>query len=160
MTRKAKKRSGKKHEESLPFWKTKTLSEMTQREWESLCDGCGKCCLLKLEDWDTGKVDYTDVACRGLNTTTCQCNFYEKRKQEVPDCIVLRPAMVKRFGWLPRTCAYRLVAEGKDLEWWHPLVSGDPQTVHEAGVSVKGRAVSESDVDEDRIQDHIVKWPK
>jgi len=143
-----------------PFWKTKTLAEMTPEEWESLCDGCGKCCLLKLEDWDTGVVSHTDVACRGLDTKTCRCNFYANRKQEVPDCIVLRPHMVKRFTWLPRTCGYRLVAEGKNLEWWHPLVSGDPDTVHQAGISVSGRAVSESDVDENRIGDHIVKWPK
>lgn len=145
---------------AAPFWKTRRLTEMSQKEWESLCDGCGKCCLLKLEDGRTGKVDYTDVACRGLDTQSCKCNFYANRKDHVPDCIVLRPAMVARFRWLPGTCAYRLVAEGKDLEWWHPLVSGDPETVHESGVSVRDRAVSESGVDEDRLEDHIVKWPK
>lgn len=149
-----------KSDDAAPFWKTKTLAEMSQKEWESLCDGCGKCCLLKLEDWHTGKIDYTNVACRGLDTQSCKCNFYANRQDHVPDCIVLRPAMVKRFKWLPGTCAYRLVAEGKDLEWWHPLVSGDPETVHESGVSVRGRAVPESDVDEDRIEDHIVKWLK
>ena len=143
-----------------PFWKRKRLEEMTSAEWESLCDGCGKCCLLKLEDWDSGKVSYTDVACRGLNLGSCQCNFYATRKKEVPDCIVLRPELVSQFKWLPRTCAYRLVAEGKDLAWWHPLVSGDPETVHEAGISVRGRVHSETAVDDDEIEDHIVKWPE
>ncbi len=142
----------------VPFWKRKRLDEMTRDEWESLCDGCGKCCLLKLEDYDSGKVSYTDVACRGLNLHSCRCNFYENRKKEVPDCIVLRPAMVSRFKWLPKTCAYRLVAEGKDLAWWHPLVSGDPETVHQAGISVRGRACSEEGIDGDEIEDHIVKW--
>ncbi len=161
--RKAAKERGRKTDADkteLPFWKTRTLAEMSQAEWESLCDGCGKCCLLKLEDGRTGKVDYTDVACRGLDTQTCRCNVYENRKKEVPDGIVLRPFRVRRFNWLPGTCAYRLVAEGKELEWWHPLVSGSRQTVHEAGISVRGRAVSESAVDEDDIEDHIVKWPK
>lgn len=142
----------------VPFWKRKRLDEMTHAEWESLCDGCGKCCLLKLEDPDTGVVSYTDVACRGLNLKSCRCNFYENRKREVPDCIVLRPALVNRFKWLPKTCAYRLVAEGKDLAWWHPLVSGDPETVHQAGISVRDRAHSEEAIDEDEIEDHIVKW--
>ena len=98
------------HAEESPFWKRKTLKEMTPTEWESLCDGCGKCCLLKLEDWETGDVSYTDVSCRGLDHTSCQCKFYTTRKQEVTDCIVLKPAMVKRFSWLPGTCAYRLIS--------------------------------------------------
>ncbi len=148
------------HAEESPFWKRKTLKEMTPTEWESLCDGCGKCCLLKLEDWETGDVSYTDVSCRGLDHTSCQCKFYTTRKQEVTDCIVLKPAMVKRFSWLPGTCAYRLISEGKDLAWWHPLVSGDPESVHEAGISVRGRVQSESDVDEDALGDHIVAWPE
>ncbi len=158
-TLRGKKRSAA-HADEAPFWKRKTLKQMTRTEWESLCDGCGKCCLLKLEDWETGDVSYTDVACRGLDHTSCQCKFYTTRKREVPDCIVLKPEMVARFSWLPGTCAYRLIAEGKDLAWWHPLVSGDPETVHEAGISVRGRVRCESDVDEDAIGDHIVTWPE
>lgn len=159
-SKRARDKAAKATRETAPFWKRKRLDEMTSEEWESLCDGCGKCCLLKLEDAESGEVSYTDVACRGLNLHSCRCNFYANRKAKVPDCIVLRPEMVKRFRWLPRTCAYRLVAEGKDLEWWHPLVSGDPESVHRAGISVRGRARSESVVDEDEIQDHIVKWPE
>jgi uncharacterized cysteine cluster protein YcgN (CxxCxxCC family) len=158
-TARGAKRKRARHEE-LPFWKSKTLDQMDKAEWESLCDGCGKCCLLKLEDWDSGKVSYTSVACRGLDGHTCRCKFYPTRKQEVSDCIALRPALVNKFDWLPSTCAYRLVAEKKDLEWWHPLVSGDPETVHEAGISVRGRTQSESDIDEDDIGDHIVTWPE
>jgi uncharacterized cysteine cluster protein YcgN (CxxCxxCC family) len=144
---------------SLPFWKRKSLEEMTREEWESLCDGCGKCCLLKLEDWDTAEVSYTSIACRGLDTDTCRCKFYSRRKQEVHDCIVLKPEMVERFSWLPGTCAYRLIAEGKDLFDWHPLVSGDPDSVHRAGISVRGRATSE-EVAGDQLEDFIVDWPK
>ena len=143
----------------IPFWKRKTLTEMTRDEWESLCDGCGKCCLLKLEDWDTAEVSYTSVACRGLDSKTCQCKFYDRRKEEVSDCIVLRPAMVPVFPWLPSTCAYRLIHEGKDLEDWHPLVSGDPQSVHRAGISVKGKTVDEEEAG-DELDDYIVKWPE
>ncbi len=142
-----------------PFWKTKTLGEMTGAEWESLCDGCGRCCLLKLEDWDTAEVSYTSIACRGLDLKTCQCKFYSRRKREVHDCIVLTPEMVEQFTWLPQTCAYRLIAEGKELEDWHPLVSGDPQSVHTAGVSVCGRATCEDLVGEE-LDDFIVDWPK
>lgn len=144
---------------ALPFWKTKTLAEMTREEWESLCDGCGKCCLLKLEDWDTAEVSYTSIACRGLDTKTCRCKFYPRRKEEVHDCIVLTPDMVEKFTWLPRTCAYRLIYEGKDLFDWHPLVSGDPESVHAAGISVRGRAVSEEEAGE-ALEDFIVDWPK
>lgn len=143
----------------LPFWKRKTLDEMTREEWESLCDGCGKCCLLKLEDWDTAEVSYTSIACRGLDLQTCRCTFYSRRKREVPDCIVLAPGMVQKFTWLPGTCAYRLIAEGKDLEDWHPLVSGDPESVHRAGISVRGRATSEKGAGDD-LEEFIVDWPK
>lgn len=146
---------------SLPFWKRKSLVEMTVEEWESLCDGCGKCCLLKLEDWDTAEISFTSIACRGLDTETCRCRFYDRRKEEVSDCIVLRPAMVPGFPWLPSTCAYRLVYEGQDLPHWHPLISGDPETVHEAGISVRGRVTSENDTDDDEnLEDHVVTWPK
>jgi len=142
-----------------PFWIRKTLGEMTREEWESLCDGCGKCCLLKLEDWDTAEISYTSIACRGLDLNSCACKFYSRRKQEVHDCIVLTPELVENFTWLPQTCAYRLVAEGKNLEDWHPLVSGDPESVHQAGISVRGRTTSE-EVAGDELEEFIVDWPK
>ncbi len=139
-----------------PFWKTRTLEEMTRAEWESLCDGCGLCCLNKLEDADTGEVAFTSVACRWLDLGTCRCTDYANRLSNVPDCISLTPARVRELDWLPVSCAYRLVAKGDDLAWWHPLVSGDPQSVHRAGVSVRGRAVPESYADD--LEDFIVDW--
>ncbi|HKJ73030.1 MAG TPA: YcgN family cysteine cluster protein [Alphaproteobacteria bacterium] len=139
-----------------PFWKAKTLAEMTSEEWESLCDGCGKCCLHKLEDWDTGEVSYTNVACRLLDLGSCQCGNYKERKRLVPDCLILTSAAVAEMDWLPETCAYRLVAAGKDLAWWHPLVSGNPETVHQAGISVRGRVISERRAGD--LQDHLVDW--
>lgn len=140
-----------------PFWRRKTLAEMTRGEWESLCDGCAKCCLAKLEDDDTGEISYTEVACRLLDLGTCRCTDYANRKRFVPDCVVLTPRTVARLTWLPSSCAYRLISEGKDLEWWHPLVSGDPETVHRAGVSVRGRAVPEAVAGD--LEDHVVRWP-
>lgn len=138
------------------FWRDKKLSQMTPVEWESLCDGCGLCCLHKLEDFDTGEISYTNVACRLLDTTSCQCKNYTVRKKLVPDCVVLTPDQVSEFQWLPSTCAYRMVSEGKDLHPWHPLISGSPQSVHEAGISVQGRAISERDAGD--LQDHIIDW--
>src|ERR1700740_2890995 len=126
-------------ESELPFWRRKKLAEMTREEWESLCDGCAKCCLVKLEYEDTGKVDNTDIACRLLDAESCRCSDYSNRQKRVSDCLALTPRRVRRLRWLPSPCAYRLVAEGRDLYWWHPLVSGDPNTVHEAGVSGRGR---------------------
>lgn len=140
------------------FWRHKTLAEMTPEEWESLCDGCGLCCLHKLEDADSGQISYTNVACRLLDTTTCRCRNYKIRKKLVPDCVVLNPDQVSEFHWLPSTCAYRLVSKGKDLFSWHPLVSGSPDTVHEAGISVQGRAISERDAGD--LEDHVVTWEK
>lgn len=148
----------KKEKADSPFWQTKTLHEMTGAEWESLCDGCGRCCLNKLEDEDTGEIKYTDVACRLLDLDSCRCTSYEDRQRFVPDCRRLTPQNVGVIPWLPQTCAYRLLAEGKDLEWWHPLVSGDPSTVIEAGISVKGRIVSERDTDD--LEGHVVEWSK
>lgn len=145
---------------TLPFWKEKTLKEMSQSEWESLCDGCGKCCLLKLQDEHTGAVDYTDVACRLLDIGACRCMDYENRQAKVHDCVRLTADKVAELKWMPSTCAYRLVAEGKDLYWWHPLLSGDPESVHRAGISVRGRAVPEGRVPERRLLKHIVKWPE
>lgn len=139
-----------------PFWKTKALGEMTPAEWEQLCDGCGKCCLHKLEDADTGEIHYTDVACRLLDLGSCRCTDYPNRKLEVEDCVVLSPETVGDLGWLPRTCAYRLIDEGRELAWWHPLVSGDPETVHHAGISVRGRCTAEHKAD-DLIR-HMVRW--
>jgi uncharacterized protein len=143
-----------------PFWRAKRLGEMTQAEWESLCDGCGRCCLLKLEDEETERVYYTDVACRMLDCESCRCVDYAGRRSLVPDCVQLSPSTVEEIGWLPPTCAYRLVDEGRDLPWWHPLVSGRPETVHEAGVSVRGRVgAREGDVPPEDLEDRVVDWP-
>lgn len=142
-----------------PFWKRKTLEEMSRAEWESLCDGCGKCCLVKLQDPDTDEISYTDVACTLLDGATCRCTDYARRKRRVPDCVVLSPAVVADLAWMPSTCAYRLLREGRDLAWWHPLVSGDPATVHEAGISVRGRVVSEALVEDAELAEHVVDWP-
>ncbi|GGG17606.1 hypothetical protein GCM10010964_02260 [Caldovatus sediminis] len=141
-----------------PFWRAKTLEAMTRAEWESLCDGCGRCCLHKLRDDETDALAFTAVACRLLNLATCRCADYENRRKWVPDCVKLTPRRVAAADWLPPTCAYRLLAEGKDLPWWHPLVSGDPETVHRAGVSARGRAVRERDAG--AFEDHLVAWPK
>ncbi len=139
-----------------PFWKSKTLAQMTREEWESLCDGCGRCCLLKLEDEDTGQIDFTNVACRLLDPETCRCTRYAKRKRFVSDCVVLTADNVEQISWMPATCAYRLIAEGRDLFWWHPLVSGDPETVHAAEISVRGRVITERRAGD--IEDHVVDW--
>ncbi|MSO91964.1 MAG: YcgN family cysteine cluster protein [Rhodospirillales bacterium] len=141
----------------IPFWREKTLAEMTRDEWESLCDGCGKCCLGKVDDPKTGALRQTDVACRLLDPDTCRCSSYADRKRFVPDCVVLTPAKVATLSWLPGTCAYRLVAAGRDLYAWHPLVSGDSESVHRAGISVRGRMVSERECA--RPEERIVEWP-
>ena len=138
----------------LPFWKTKSLESMSEAEWESLCDGCGKCCLSKLEDADTGQIYWTKVGCRLLDEGTCRCADYENRSAKVADCVRLTPANVRTIKWLPRTCGYRLVADGDDLPWWHPLISGDPQTVHIAGVSAQGR-LEASDADLSEPEDYF-----
>ncbi len=142
--------------EPAPFWKTKQLAEMSRTEWESLCDGCGRCCLHKLEDEDTGEILQTNVCCRLLDTQGCGCTKYMERQRLVPDCLVLTPENVVGLNWMPRTCAYRLLSEGKDLEWWHPLVSGDPDSVHKAGISVRGKVVSEREADD--LFQHLVDW--
>lgn len=141
-----------------PFWQTRPLSALTDAEWESLCDGCGKCCLVKLEDIVTGAIRFTDAACRLLDVATCRCGDYANRQRHVPDCVRLSPDALGQLTWMPDTCAYRLVYEGQDLPWWHPLVSGDPETVHLAGMSVRHRAVSEAEVDEDDLPDRIIEW--
>lgn len=140
-----------------PFWETVALEDMTASQWESLCDGCGKCCLLKLEDEDTLELAYTEVVCRLLDLGSCKCTRYPERSRLVPDCITLTPDIIPKLRWMPKTCGYRLISEGKPLPWWHPLVSKDPDTVHQAGISVRGRAISERRAGD--LEDHIVDWP-
>ena len=141
-----------------PFWKTTPLYKMDQAQWESLCDGCGKCCLLKLEDEDTGEIAYTRLHCRLLDDQTCRCKDYQNRKKIVEDCVILTPAGVEEIKWMPRTCAYRLVHEGQDLPDWHHLKCGDRTRVHTLGHSIKGRTVSEDTVFDEDPQDWIVDW--
>jgi uncharacterized cysteine cluster protein YcgN (CxxCxxCC family) len=143
-----------------PFWQRKTLAELTDEEWESLCDRCGRCCLKKLQDETTGKVAYTDVACKLLDRSQCRCRGYGRRHELVSDCVALHPNDQGTFDWLPTTCAYRKLAAGKSLDWWHPLVSGDPNTVHRAGISVRGRTLAECDVAADELETRIVRWIK
>lgn len=138
------------------FWQQKRLSEMNDVEWEMICDGCGLCCLHKIRDADTKEVFYTSVACRLLGLPACRCLDYANRVERVPDCLVLSPEKLSNFGWLPKTCAYRLLWEGKELLWWHPLVSGDPETVHHAGISVRHKAISENFVNLDDIFAYVV----
>ncbi len=151
-------RDAKRKTDEVPFWKDKPLGEMTRAEWESLCDGCGRCCLNKLEHESTGEIFHTDVVCRLLDMETCRCTSYRDRKRFVPECQLLTAQNLKRYSWLPSTCAYRLISEGDDLYWWHPLVSGDPETVHTALISVRGRVVSERDTED--LENHVVSWPK
>ena len=140
-----------------PFWKTKSLSAMSAEEWESVCDGCGRCCLHKLRFEDTNDLAFTNVACRLLDLSSCACGDYSHRRAHVPDCVQLRPADLAEIDWLPPSCAYRMLAEGRDLAWWHPLVSGSRETVHSAGVSVRGRAIGEREAG--ALEDHIADWP-
>lgn len=142
-----------------PFWERKSLAEMTRAEWESLCDGCGRCCLIKLQDEDTEEIEFTDVACHLLDLDSCRCGDYPNRNRKVPDCVILTLDNLGSLAWMPSTCAYRLLHEGRPLYWWHPLVSGDPGTVESAGVSVRGRVVSERVVPDEALEDHIVSWP-
>ncbi|OAN80567.1 hypothetical protein A8B82_00515 [Sulfitobacter sp. EhC04] len=140
------------------FWEKTPLTKMTPREWEALCDGCGKCCLNKLEDEDTEEVALTRVACRLLDDGTCRCAHYENRHEFVPDCIVLRPDNLDTHAyWMPQTCAYRLLWQGEPLPDWHPLITGTAQSVHDAGVSVQGRTVSEFDVPFEEWEDYIIE---
>jgi len=143
----------------MAFWDDKSLEEMTSAEWEALCDGCGRCCLMKLEDEDTGEIYNSDVRCRLLNGDTCKCSDYPNRQAKVKDCIKLTPANVTEIDWIPRSCAYRRIAECRGLAWWHPLVSGDPETVVAAGISVRGRTVSEGEVEPGTWEEHVADWP-
>jgi uncharacterized cysteine cluster protein YcgN (CxxCxxCC family) len=139
------------------FWRTKTLAAMTRAEWESLCDGCGRCCLHKLRDEDTGEISFTNVACRLLDLNTSRCSDYARRRRKIPDCVQLTPRSLQTLDWLPPSCAYRRLHEGKDLLPWHPLISGRPESVREAGAGVAGRACSERDAGP--LEHHIVEWP-
>ncbi|MFC5372842.1 YcgN family cysteine cluster protein [Brevundimonas faecalis] len=143
-----------------PFWESKGLEEMTPAEWESLCDGCGLCCLVRFEDEDTGEVIPTKVHCKLFDSGTCACTDYVHRQKHVPDCIRLTPGKIGQLGWLPLSCGYRRVHEGRGLAWWHPLVSGDPETVHTAGVSIRGQTISEETLEheEDALDFIAAEW--
>lgn len=142
----------------MAFWKEKSLAEMNRTEWEALCDGCGKCCLHKLEDEDTGEIHHTDIACRFLDAETIQCGKYLTRQRYVGNCVVMSADLLEKLPWMPSTCAYRLLYEGKDLYDWHPLVSGDKDSTFKAGQSVRGRTVDEREAGE--FEDHLVTWPE
>lgn len=142
----------------VPFWQRKRLDEMTPAEWESLCDGCGQCCLNKLEDEDTGEVYHTDLVCQYMDTDTCGCTVYAERLKKVPGCTLITPQTLAKYHWLPYTCAYRTLAEDRPLAEWHPLCSGDAELVHAAAVSVRGKVVSETLVAEQDWEEHIIHW--
>ena len=138
------------------FWLGKQLEDFSPEEWEALCDGCGQCCLYKLDDHQNNGVLFTNVACRFLDLDTCQCIAYPTRKSAMPTCVRLTPEKVREIDWLPPTCAYRLILEGKPLPDWHPLISGDPESVHRAGISVKSRAISENQVDMKELDKYVI----
>jgi len=146
------------HSPDEPFWRAKRLSQMTDAEWESVCDGCGKCCLHKLQFEKPRRVEYTNVACRLLDDQTCRCTDYPNRQSKVTDCVQLTAKDIKKLSWLPMSCAYRVLANGGDLPWWHHLVSGDRETIHNSGNSVRGRVVAEKRAD--ILEHHIVTWPR
>jgi uncharacterized cysteine cluster protein YcgN (CxxCxxCC family) len=141
----------------MSFWKTKPLAEMTPEEWESLCDGCGKCCLEKLFDEDTEDLHYTDVACKLLDCQTCRCTNYEERAKFVPSCLRITVESLDALAWLPDSCAYERLYQGRDLPSWHPLITGSDEALHRAGMSVKGRIISETEVED--LRDHVAEWP-
>lgn len=143
-------------QDDIPYWRRKRLAEMSPKEWEQLCDGCGRCCLLKLEDEDTGEIHLTRLACRLLDLKSCRCSDYPNRFARMPDCVAIDAEKVPTLEWLPSSCAYRRVHEGRDLAWWHPLISGRAETVHEAGISVKGLARSEAKVRASALYRYII----
>ncbi len=141
------------------YWETKPLTKMSKAEWEALCDGCGRCCLNKLEDWHSGEIYWTNLACNLLDCTTCRCTDYANRFAMVPDCLELTPENLDSFTWLPPTCAYARLRDGKPLADWHPLISGSHHSVYEAGISVRGRADPEGNTLVEEYEDHLVEWP-
>lgn len=141
-----------------PFWQTVKLADMTAAQWEALCDGCAKCCLVKLQDEDSGEIVFTDIVCNLLDQQSCRCTHYEERTKLVPDCVKLSKENLDKIDFMPPSCAYRLLHEGKDLPQWHPLVSGRADSVVEAGMSVKGRVIAEMAFDGDS-EDRVVDWP-
>ena len=140
------------------FWETKNLIDMNENEWESLCDKCGKCCVIKLEDFDTQEVHYTNVSCKLLCEKSASCNDYENRKSIVPDCIILSPDNLKDLKWMPETCAYKLLNEGKNLPYWHPLLSGNDKEIVNSGNSVKNRVTNENEIKIKDLPDYIFNW--
>ena len=141
-----------------PFWQTVKLADMTAAQWEAVCDGCAKCCLVKLQDEDSGEIVFTDIVCNLLDQQTCRCAHYQERTKLVPDCVKLTKDNLDKIDFMPPSCAYRLLHEGKDLPQWHPLVSGHADSVVEAGMSVKGRVIAEMTFDGDS-EDRVVDWP-
>ena len=141
-----------------PFWRRKTLAQMTRAEWESLCDGCGLCCLVRFEEEDSGQVIPTRVHCKLFDAGACVCTDYANRKKQVPDCVKLTPGNIDALPWMPKSCAYRRLHEGRDLAWWHPLVSGDPESVHRAGVSVRGQTISETSLSDPEDALDFAAW--
>lgn len=142
------------------YWERKPMTQMSNKEWEALCDGCGKCCLNKLEDEDTGEVALTRIACRLLDDASCRCAQYDIRHQFVPECIVLKPDNIEgHLYWMPDTCGYKRVFQNRPLEDWHPLISGTAETVHSAGISLRGQTIPEFDVDEEDWEEHIIEEP-
>ncbi len=144
---------------SSTFWQTKTLIQMTDQEWESLCDGCARCCLLKLQDEDTDETYFTNVSCHLLDIDKCRCKDYQNRKFLVPECLQVRKMSLNEYAWLPETCAYRLISEGKTLPDWHPLISGNKKSVQQMGVSVSGFAVCEDYIHPDELDAHVIQFP-
>ncbi len=148
--------------ETQDFWRHKPLTELNQQEWESLCDGCAKCCLQKLEDEDSSEIYYTNIACRYLDLGICSCTEYQQRTTLVPECVIVTPENIEQLHWMPETCSYRLLYEGKSLPPWHPLLTGNQADVHEAGASVQAYAVSELQLtdpdDPEELEQHIIEW--
>ena len=143
-----------------PFWQTKSLQEMDSQEWESICDGCGQCCVMQLENEETNQLFFTDVACRLFDADTCQCTSYQDRQTHVPSCMVMNPENVHECAeFAPPTCAYKLLIEGQGLYDWHPLVSKNPNSVHNAGISVKNKVTSENEVDLNKLEERIIDFP-